>query len=39
VNKFAEIVAATVACGEFSLGAAVVSGDWVDSHDKYGRNR
>ncbi len=39
VNKFAEIVAATVICGELSLGSAIVSGDWVPSHDKYGRNR
>ena len=39
VNKFAEIVAATVLCGEISLGSAVVAGDWVSSHDRYGRNR
>ena len=29
VRKFAEIVAATVLCGEVSLGAAVVTGEWV----------
>jgi hydroxymethylglutaryl-CoA reductase (NADPH) len=39
VRKFAEIVAATVLAGELSLGAAVVAGDWVSSHDTYGRNR
>jgi hydroxymethylglutaryl-CoA reductase (NADPH) len=39
VKKFAEIVAATVLCGELSLGTAVVSDEWVASHDRYGRNR
>ena len=39
VRKFAEIVAATVLCGEVSLGAAVVSEEWVTSHDQLGRNR
>ncbi|MBS1794747.1 MAG: hydroxymethylglutaryl-CoA reductase [Acidobacteria bacterium] len=39
VNKFAEIVAATVLCGELSLGTAVIAGDWVASHEKLGRNR
>ncbi len=39
VEKFAEICAATVLAGEVSLGAAVIHGDWVSSHDKYGRNR
>lgn len=39
VNKFAEIVAATVLAGDISLGCAVIAGDWVTSHDKYGRNR
>lgn len=39
VYKFAEIVAATVLCGEISLGSAVMAGDWVSSHDRYGRNR
>lgn len=38
-HKFAEIVAATVLCGELSLMSAVLAGDWVSSHDKYGRNR
>ncbi len=39
VGKFTEIVAATVLCGEISLASAVMAGDWVSSHDKYGRNR
>ncbi len=38
-KKLAEIIAATVLCGEISLGAAVVSEEWVSSHDRYGRNR
>ncbi|MFH1976304.1 MAG: hydroxymethylglutaryl-CoA reductase [Pseudomonadota bacterium] len=39
VQKFTEIVAGTVLCGEISLASAVIAGDWVTSHDKYGRNR
>jgi hydroxymethylglutaryl-CoA reductase (NADPH) len=39
VGKFAEIVAATVLCGELSLGSAVVADEWVSSHDRLGRNR
>ncbi len=39
VEKFAEICAATVLAGEISLAAAVLHGDWVTSHDQYGRNR
>ncbi|MEO0998084.1 MAG: hydroxymethylglutaryl-CoA reductase [Pseudomonadota bacterium] len=39
VQKFAEIVAATVLCGEMSLGGAIVSEEWVGAHDRYGRNR
>lgn len=39
VEKLAEIMAATVLAGEVSLAAAVIAGDWVESHDKYGRNR
>lgn len=37
--KFAEICAGVVLAGELSLASAVVAGDWVESHDKYGRNR
>ncbi len=39
VYKFAEIVAATVLCGELSLGSAIVAEEWVEAHDIYGRNR
>lgn len=39
VNKFAEIVGGVVLAGEISLGAAILSSDWVSSHEKYGRNR
>ena len=39
VRKFTEIVAATVLCGELSLGSAIVAEEWVDAHDLYGRNR
>jgi hydroxymethylglutaryl-CoA reductase (NADPH) len=38
VRKLAEIVAATVLCGELSLGSAVVSDQWVSSHESLGRN-
>ena len=39
VSKFAEIVAATVLCGELSLGSAIVAEEWVNAHDLHGRNR
>jgi hydroxymethylglutaryl-CoA reductase (NADPH) len=39
VKKFAEIIAATVLCGELSLGTAVIADEWVSSHEKLGRNR
>ena len=39
VNKLAEIVAATVLCGELSLGSAIVAEEWVAAHDLHGRNR
>ncbi len=39
VRKFAEIVAATVLCGEISLGSAVVAEEWVTAHERLGRNR
>ena len=39
VGKLAEIVAATVLCGELSLGTAIVAEEWVEAHDRYGRNR
>ena len=37
-RKLAEIVAATVLCGELSLGSAIVSDQWVSSHESFGRN-
>ncbi len=39
VRKLAEIVAATVLCGELSLGSAIVAEEWVSAHDLFGRNR
>ena len=39
VRKFAEIVAATVLCGELSLGAAIVAEESARAHDLHGRNR
>ena len=39
VRKLAEIVAATVLCGEISLGSAIVSEEWVKAHDLFGRSR
>ena len=37
--KLAEIAAATVLAGELSIGAAIASGELVDAHETYGRNR
>jgi hydroxymethylglutaryl-CoA reductase (NADPH) len=39
VRKLAEIVAGVVLAGEISLAAAIVAGEWVASHERYGRNR
>ena len=39
VRKLAEIVAATVLCGDLSLGWAVAVDEWVSAHDRLGRNR
>jgi hydroxymethylglutaryl-CoA reductase (NADPH) len=39
VGKLAEIIAATVLCGELSLLSAILAHDWVSSHEKMGRNR
>ncbi len=38
-KKFAEICAAAALAGEISLSCAILAGDWVSSHDRYGRNR
>lgn len=39
VNRLAEIVAATVLCGDLSLGWAVLVDEWVTAHERLGRNR
>ena len=39
VDKLAEIIAAVVLAGDVSLSSAILSGDWVSSHEKMGRNR
>jgi len=39
VKKLAEIIAATVLCGDLSLGWAVTVDEWVSAHDRLGRNR
>jgi hydroxymethylglutaryl-CoA reductase (NADPH) len=39
VRKLAEIAAATVLCGELSLGWAILTEEWVTAHDRLGRNR
>ncbi|MFL6263788.1 MAG: hydroxymethylglutaryl-CoA reductase [Thermoanaerobaculia bacterium] len=37
--RLAEIAAATVLAGELSMGGAIASGEFVDAHEEYGRNR
>lgn len=37
--KLAEITAATLLAGELSMAAAIASGEFVDAHETYGRNR
>ena len=37
--KFAEIVAGVVLAGEISLASAISSLEWVDAHERHGRNR
>ena len=37
--KFAEIVASALLAGELSMGAAIASGEFVQAHETYGRNR
>lgn len=39
VNKLAEIMAAVVLAGDLSLSAAVMTDEWVSSHEQLGRNR
>ena len=38
-RKFAEIAAATALAGELSFAGALVSSEFVDAHENYGRNR
>ena len=38
-RKLAEITAATLLAGELSMAAALASGEFVDAHESYGRNR
>ncbi|MBK9166063.1 MAG: hydroxymethylglutaryl-CoA reductase [Bryobacterales bacterium] len=38
-RKFAEIIAAAVLGGEISMGAAITTGEFVQAHERYGRNR
>jgi len=38
-GKFAEIISAALLAGELSMGAAIASGEFVDAHETYGRNR
>lgn len=37
--KLAEIAAATVLAGELSMAGAIASGEFVEAHETYGRNR
>ncbi len=37
--KFAEIIAAALLGGEISMAAAIASGEFVNAHEQYGRNR
>ncbi len=37
--RFAEIAAATALAGELSMAAAIASGEFVNAHEQYGRNR
>jgi len=39
VNKFAEIIAAVLLSGEISIWGSIVSGEFTQAHDRYGRNR
>ncbi len=38
-KKLAEIAAATVLAGELSMAGAIASGEFVEAHETYGRNR
>ena len=38
-DKLAEICAAMALAGDISLSCAILAGDWVSSHERFGRNR
>lgn len=38
-RKLAEIVAAALLGGEISMGGAIATGEFVEAHERYGRNR
>jgi hydroxymethylglutaryl-CoA reductase (NADPH) len=38
-DRLAEICAAVALAGDISLSSAILAGDWVSSHERYGRNR
>jgi hydroxymethylglutaryl-CoA reductase (NADPH) len=38
-DKLAEVCAAVALAGDISLSCAILAGDWVTSHERYGRNR
>jgi hydroxymethylglutaryl-CoA reductase (NADPH) len=38
-GQFAEVCAGVVLAGEISLASAVMCGDWVSAHERFGRNR
>ena len=38
VLKFAEIIAAVILAGEISLAGSIAANDFVEAHEKYGRN-
>jgi hydroxymethylglutaryl-CoA reductase (NADPH) len=38
-RQLAEIVAGAILAGEISMGAAIAAGDFVQAHERYGRNR
>jgi hydroxymethylglutaryl-CoA reductase (NADPH) len=37
--KFAEVVTAALLGGEISMGSAIAAGEFVNAHERYGRNR
>ena len=39
VKSLAEIIASTLLAGELSIGAAIITGEFVGAHEMFGRNR